>query len=134
MQNDRRAQFLKTADLAASLSKCGVFAWGCPPKKPVQSFKSSIEPLCMVGIMPKCTVTFLSFHVFDLMFALDASEEQLDFTTIYGSAKNGWMSTDWQQPKEKKFLILHMINSASCSPRGNLIHDAEGDGMLCDLS
>jgi GTP-binding protein len=34
--------------------------------------------------------------VFDLMFALEATEEQLDFATIYGSAKNNWMSTDWK--------------------------------------
>ena len=34
----------------------------------------------------------------DLMFNLNASEDQLDFQTIYGSSKHGWMSTDWRNP------------------------------------
>ena len=38
--------------------------------------------------------------VFDLMFSLNATEDQLDFPVIYGSAKNNWMSTDWQKPTE----------------------------------
>jgi GTP-binding protein len=42
--------------------------------------------------------------VFDLMFSLDATEEQLDFPTIYGSAKNGWMSEDWHEPIEAKTI------------------------------
>jgi len=47
--------------------------------------------------------------VFDLMFSLDATEEQLDFPTIYGSAKNGWMSTDWNEPKEDISALLDAI-------------------------
>jgi GTP-binding protein len=47
--------------------------------------------------------------VFDLMFSLDATEEQLDFPTFYGSAKQGWMSTDWQQPGEDIFPLLDGI-------------------------
>ena len=43
------------------------------------------------------------------MFALDASEDQLDFATIYGSAKNGWMSTDWQEPKENIIDLLDAV-------------------------
>ena len=43
------------------------------------------------------------------MFALEATEEQLDFTTIYGSAKNGWMSTDWQTPKDNILDLLDAV-------------------------
>ena len=43
------------------------------------------------------------------MFALDATEDQLDFTTIYGSAKNGWMSTDWQQPTDNIIPLLDAV-------------------------
>ena len=43
------------------------------------------------------------------MFALDASEEQLDFVTVYGSAKNGWMSLDWQKPTDNMFAALDAI-------------------------
>ena len=47
---------------------------------------------------PNCRPEEVYEMVFDLMFSLNATEEQLDFPVIYGSAKNGWMSTDWQQP------------------------------------
>ncbi len=47
---------------------------------------------------PNCRPDEVQEEVFDLMFNLNATEEQLDFTTIYGSAKQGWMSTDWQKP------------------------------------
>ncbi len=45
---------------------------------------------------PNCRPDEVQEEVFDLMFSLGASEEQLDFKTIYGSAKQGWMSTDWR--------------------------------------
>ena len=47
--------------------------------------------------------------VFDLMFSLDASEDQLDFPTIFGSAKNGWMSTDWEHPTTDITPLLDAI-------------------------
>jgi GTP-binding protein len=47
---------------------------------------------------PNCRPDEVQEEVFDLMFHLNATEEQLDFTTIYGSAKQGWMSTDWRKP------------------------------------
>lgn len=48
-------------------------------------------------------------EVFDLMFSLGASEDQLDFTTIYGSAKQGWMSTDWRKPTTDITPLLDAI-------------------------
>ena len=47
--------------------------------------------------------------VFDLMFSLNATEDQLDFPVIYGSAKNNWMSTDWQQPTDNIYPLLDCI-------------------------
>ncbi len=47
--------------------------------------------------------------VFDLMFNLDATEEQLDFRTVYGSAKNGWMAEDWKNPTEDVTYLLDVV-------------------------
>ena len=47
--------------------------------------------------------------VFELMFSLEASEEQLDFTTVYGSSKQGWMSDDWQKPTDSIRPLLDTI-------------------------
>jgi GTP-binding protein len=47
--------------------------------------------------------------VFDLMFNLDATEEQLNFPTVYGSSKEGWMSADWSQPAEDISYLLDTI-------------------------
>ena len=56
-----------------------------------------------------CTPDEVHEKVFDLMFALDATEEQLDFETLYGSAKNNWMSTDWRIPTNNLFPVLDAI-------------------------
>ncbi|OPZ48735.1 MAG: GTP-binding protein TypA/BipA [Bacteroidetes bacterium ADurb.BinA104] len=47
--------------------------------------------------------------VFDLMFALDATEEQLDFPILYGSAKYNWMSVDWKEPTDNIYPLLDAI-------------------------
>ncbi|MDR2130288.1 MAG: translational GTPase TypA [Odoribacteraceae bacterium] len=47
---------------------------------------------------PNCRPEFVYEQVFDLMFSLKATEEQLDFTVLYGSAKQGWISTNWNEP------------------------------------
>ena len=53
---------------------------------------------------PNCRPEEVYEMVFDLMFSLNATEDQLDFPVIYGSAKNNWMSTDWQKPDRKPWL------------------------------
>lgn len=65
-----------------------------------KALSMGLKPLVVVNKVDKenCTPEEVHEKVFDLMFELDASEEQLDFPTIYGSAKNNWMSTDWQTP------------------------------------
>lgn len=55
-------------------------------------------PMVVINKVDKenCTPDIVHEQVFDLMFNLDATEEQLDFVTLYGSSKQGWMSTDWK--------------------------------------
>lgn len=56
---------------------------------------------------PNCTPDEVHELVFDLMFNLDATEDQLDFETVYGSAKQGWMSADWKKPTDN---IIHLLD------------------------
>ena len=58
---------------------------------------------------PNCRPNEVNEEVFDLMFSLNATEDQLDFKTIYGSAKQGWMSRDWQQPTSDITALLDTI-------------------------
>jgi len=58
---------------------------------------------------PNCRPDEVQEEVFDLMFSLGASEEQLDFVTVYGSAKQGWMSTDWRKPTADITPLLDVI-------------------------
>jgi GTP-binding protein len=58
---------------------------------------------------PNCRPEEVQEMIFDLMCALDATEEQLDFATIYGSAKQGWMSRDWRKPSENILPVLDAI-------------------------
>jgi GTP-binding protein len=76
-----------------------------------KALELGLTPIVVVNKVDKenCTPDLVHEKVFDLMFALEATEEQLDFTTIYGSAKNGWMSTDWQEPKEDIIDLLDAV-------------------------
>ncbi len=65
---------------------------------------------------PNCRPEEVNEQVFDLMFALGATEEQLDFKTIYGSAKQGWMSTDWRVPTTDITALLDCIIDEVPSP------------------
>ncbi|MCF8414994.1 MAG: translational GTPase TypA [Crocinitomicaceae bacterium] len=70
-----------------------------------------LKPLLVINKVDKenCTPDEVHEKVFDLMFELDANEQQLDFATIYGSAKNGWMSTDWKKPTDTIAPLLDEI-------------------------
>ncbi|GHV66848.1 GTP-binding protein [Bacteroidia bacterium] len=58
---------------------------------------------------PNCRPDEVQEEVFDLMFSLGGNDEQLDFETIYGSAKQGWMSTDWRKPTTDIVPLLDAI-------------------------
>lgn len=70
-----------------------------------------LKPLVVINKVDKenCTPEEVHEKVFDLMFELDANDEQLDFATIYGSAKNGWMSEDYKQPTTSIAPLLDRI-------------------------
>lgn len=70
-----------------------------------------LKPVVVINKVdkPNCRPEEVQEMVFDLMFALDATEEQLDFATVYGSAKQGWMSDDWRKPTDNIFPILDTI-------------------------
>ena len=58
---------------------------------------------------PNCRPEVVNEQVFDLMFTLDATEEQLDYKTIYGSAKQGWMSHKWNEKTDSIVPLLDAI-------------------------
>ncbi|GAB5527343.1 MAG: translational GTPase TypA [Roseivirga sp.] len=70
-----------------------------------------LTPIVVVNKVDKenCRPDEVHEQVFDLMFNLDATEEQLDFETVYGSSKHGWMSDDWQKPTDNIFALLDKI-------------------------
>ena len=70
-----------------------------------------LKPLVVINKVdkPNCTPDEVNEKVFDLMFELDANEEQLEFETIYGSAKNGWMSEDWKNETSSIEPLLSKI-------------------------
>jgi len=89
-----------------------------------KALELGLKPLLVINKVDKdnCTPDEVHEKVFDLMFELDATEEQLEFETIYGSAKNGWMSKDWQKPTDNINPILDAILDyypAAEVPEGN---------------
>lgn len=70
-----------------------------------------LKPLVVVNKVDKenCRPDEVHEQMFDLMYNLDATEEQLDFPTVYGSAKWGWMSNDWKQKTDNIFALLDMV-------------------------
>ena len=69
------------------------------------------KPVVVINKVDKlnCNPDWAHEQVFDLMFALDATEEQLDFPVVFGSAKQGWMSHDWKNPSEDIHALLDDI-------------------------
>lgn len=70
-----------------------------------------IKPIVVVNKVDKenCRPEEVYENVFDLFFSLGASEEQLDFPVLYGSSKQGWMSTDWKKPTKDFTDLLEAI-------------------------
>ena len=78
-----------------------------------KAIELGLKPLVVVNKVDKenCTPDIVHEQIFDLMFNLDATEEQLDFPTAYGSAKHNWMAEDWQKPSEDIDFLLDLIVS-----------------------
>ena len=76
-----------------------------------KAIQMGLKPVVVVNKVdkPNCRPDEVNEMVFDLMFNLDATEDQLNFPTIYGSAKQNWMSTDWRKPTEDITPVLDAI-------------------------
>ena len=77
------------------------------------------KPIVVVNKVdkPNCRPDEVQEEVFDLMFNLNANEDQLDFRTIYGSAKQGWMSGDWRTPGTDITPLLDAILEVIPAPK-----------------
>lgn len=80
-----------------------------------------LKPCLVVNKVDKenCTPDEVHEAVFDLMFELGAEEWQLDFPTVYGSAKENWMSEDWQKPNDNIEPLLEMVMKNIPAPKVN---------------
>ncbi|MDE6782684.1 MAG: translational GTPase TypA [Paramuribaculum sp.] len=76
-----------------------------------KAIQMGLKPVVVINKVdkPNCRPDEVQEMVFDLMFNLDATEDQLDFPTVFGSAKQGWMSYDWNDPKEDITAVLDTI-------------------------
>ena len=76
-----------------------------------KAIEIGLKPVVVVNKVdkPNCRPDEVQEMVFDLMCNLDASEDQLDFPTIFGSAKNGWMSRSWEEPTDNINAVLDAI-------------------------
>jgi GTP-binding protein len=76
-----------------------------------KALQLGLKPIVVINKVDKenCTPDEVHEKVFDLMYQLEATEDQLDFPTIYGSAKNGWMSVDYKKPTTNVVDLLDCI-------------------------
>lgn len=83
-----------------------------------KAIEMGLKPIVVVNKVDKenCTPDIAQEKVFDLMFNLGATEDQLDFPTVYGSAKQGWMSSDYKKPTEDITVLLDAILEHIPSP------------------
>jgi GTP-binding protein len=84
-----------------------------------KALQIGLKPIVVVNKVdkPNCRPEDVYEMVFDLMFSLNATEEQLDFPVVYGSAKNGWMGEDWKQPTTDITYLLDKIVEVIPSPK-----------------
>lgn len=76
-----------------------------------KALQLGLKPIVVINKVDKknCTPDEVHEQVFELMYQLDATEDQLNFPTFYGSAKQGWMNTDWKNPSENITPLLEGI-------------------------
>ena len=83
-----------------------------------KALEIGLKPILVINKVdkPNCRPEEVQEEVFDLMFSLEATEEQLNFPTIYGSAKQGWMSDDWKNQTDNIIPLLDAIIKYIPSP------------------
>lgn len=86
-----------------------------------KAIKIGLKPIVVINKVdkPNCRPEEVNEAVFDLMFTLGATEDQLDFPTIYGSAKENWMSTDWKQKTDNIDAVFDAIINTIPAPKVN---------------
>ena len=84
-----------------------------------KALQLGLKPIVVVNKVdkPNCRPEEVYEMVFDLMFSLNATEDQLDFPVVYGSAKNGWMAEEWNQPTDNIDYLLDKIVEVIPSPK-----------------
>ncbi|MCI5055569.1 MAG: translational GTPase TypA [Flavobacteriales bacterium] len=84
-----------------------------------KALELNLKPIVVVNKVDKenCDPELVYEKVFDLMFQLDATEDQLDFPVVYGSAKNGWMGPDWKSPSNDITYLLDQVIEHIPSPK-----------------
>ena len=84
-----------------------------------KALQIGLKPIVVVNKVdkPNCRPEEVYEMVFDLMFSLNATEDQLDFPVVYGSAKNGWMSEDWKKPTDNITYLLDKIVEVIPAPQ-----------------
>lgn len=84
-----------------------------------KALQIGLKPLVVVNKVdkPNCRPEEVYEMVFDLMFSLSATEDQLDFPVVYGSAKNGWMAEDWKSPTDNIDYLLDKIIEVIPAPK-----------------
>ena len=84
-----------------------------------KALQIGLKPIVVVNKVdkPNCRPEEVYEMVFDLMFSLNATEDQLDFPVVYGSAKNGWMAEDWRTPSNDIDYLLDKIVEVIPAPR-----------------
>ena len=97
---------------------------GCMPQTRFvlqKAIEMGKKPVLVINKVDKlnCRPDEVQEEVFDLMFTLGATEDQLDFKTVYGSAKQGWMSHDWKQPTNDITALLDTILEQIPAPKYN---------------
>lgn len=102
---------LKMAD--GVLLLCDAFEGAMPQTRFVtqKALALGLKPIVVVNKVDKenCRPEEVYEQIFELFFNLEATEEQLDFPVIYGSSKQGWMSTDWKNPTTDIFALLDAV-------------------------
>ena len=84
-----------------------------------KALQLGLKPVVVINKVdkPNCRPEEVYEMVFDLMCDLNATEEQLNFPVVYGSAKNGWMSEDWKKPTDNIEYLLDLILEAIPAPK-----------------
>ena len=84
-----------------------------------KALQLGLKPVVVINKVdkPNCRPEEVYEMVFDLMCDLNATEDQLNFPVVYGSAKNGWMSEDWKKPTDNIEYLLDLIIKAIPAPK-----------------